>query len=78
MDVLYKTGFGNCSTSFKISRRNAERLFVIRSASVDLCARPIYNLTIYYYDIHGHSRFYLKIMKNNKTLVRCYTYQKFK
>lgn len=40
VDVLYKTGFGNCSTSFNISRRSAERLLVIRSAKVDRCAKP--------------------------------------
>lgn len=40
VDVLYKTGFGSCSTSFKISRRTAERLLPILSAKVDLCAKP--------------------------------------
>lgn len=46
VDVLYKTGFGNCSTSFNISRRKAERLLVIRSAKVDRCARPINSFII--------------------------------
>lgn len=44
VDVLYKTGFGNCSTSFNISRRNAEQLLVIRSTNVDLCAKPNHRL----------------------------------
>lgn len=42
VDILYKTGLGNCSTSFNMSRLSAERLLVIRSAKVDLCTRPNY------------------------------------